>query len=102
MSMRLVPSFAAPLVLVLIGLATPLALAASTAVPPPGASFVVLTPPWQSAAQRVAAIGGVVLAQGRLPFLALTMAHSDTMTTNLQAGGPVWFLAPAWENILCS
>ena len=92
----------APLVVVLAGLASPVVLAASSAAPAPGSNFVVLTLPWQSARTRVVSAGGLVLSRGRLPFLAMTMAHSDSLAARLQADGPVWFLNENWGSVLCS
>lgn len=102
MYLRGMLSFCAPAAVVIAGLSAPIVLAASGSTPRPGTAFIIMTPPWQSAAARIAEVDGVVLAKGRLPFLALTLAHTETMTQNLQDAGPVMFLGSSWEAALCA
>lgn len=97
-SLSMVP----PAFVILIGIAAPVLLSTMEGDPPAGTEFIVVTPPWESAAARILGTGGLVLAEGRLPFFALTYAHDAQMPGLLRGGGLILFMNAGLESVLCT
>ena len=91
-----------PVFVILVGMAAPVLLSAMEDDPPAGSEFIVVTPPWERAAQRIALVGGLTLAEGRLPFFALTFAHDASVPNRLRKSGPILFMTSGLETLLCT
>ena len=80
---------------------TPLALAFAGDGPAQGAVVVAASPPWQNAARAVETAGGTVLAEGWLPFFALTVFRDPAEASRMKDAG-IWAFASAEDGgFLC-
>ena len=95
------PTTPSILLFLLLAVAPTLTVLRGLPPPVPGEPVVVVAPPWRDAEALAQAAGGIPLAPGRLPFLALSYAPEGDHAAELRRAG-AWAALPArLSSLLC-